>query len=332
MTGPHRVPAALEPDLAYPLTVLSSLLPGIRHVRTPLVVGYLYLGALWLMFGGTRIIPDAGGDSLGERRVAELSNLVGPTLWLSALSLVALLIGTLLTISRWPLRRRRFSRLQPLEPNPDLGTHAALAERLESRFERRRVTYRPFQESPELPHDFQFRLADAYYELTGVSKGINIFGRHEVDEKDFMYNHLDDDADAEVLAAATAQVIVDEEFEEIVVRLLLTSDVAFNEIDRLDEEAELRYSIIPPILAILSTVAITWHWWMALGALALIPILAHGLRSQDRSRYLLVQAIALDVVKSRTLDNILRIAESADHAGESVQGGGDSFADSSPTA
>ena len=82
--------------------VLASILPGFRHVRTPLVTGGLYLVVLWIVVGRERLIPDADDESQALRRLAELAEMMGRGAVLAAMSLVAVLLGSLLTVPRWP--------------------------------------------------------------------------------------------------------------------------------------------------------------------------------------------------------------------------------------
>ena len=73
--------------------MLANLLPGLRHVRTPLATGYLYLLAAWLWFGDD--VADISNDALD--RLSELSAAAGISATLAAVSFAAYLIGSILT-------------------------------------------------------------------------------------------------------------------------------------------------------------------------------------------------------------------------------------------
>lgn len=81
--------------------MFTQLLPGFRHVRTPLITGYLWLLFAWLVLGPERLIPDRDAEGI-PGRIADLVNLLGPSSTLVALSVPVFLIGSLLTIPRWP--------------------------------------------------------------------------------------------------------------------------------------------------------------------------------------------------------------------------------------
>jgi hypothetical protein len=78
--------------------VLASLLPGLREIRTPLAVGYIWLLNLWLIFAD--ILPRAAprtGFVLAHR--FELGGLLGRAAVLAALSFVGYILGSLLRLS-----------------------------------------------------------------------------------------------------------------------------------------------------------------------------------------------------------------------------------------
>ncbi len=77
--------------------MLASLLPGLRDVRTPLTVGYLWLVASWVWFGG--YLPEKRPTDDGViLRLFELSDLFGPGATIAAFSLAAYILGVLLTV------------------------------------------------------------------------------------------------------------------------------------------------------------------------------------------------------------------------------------------
>lgn len=88
--------------------MLSTLLPGIRELRVPLIVGYLWLLVLWLLFGQALLqVPSAGGP-IG--RVQQLATYVGRPGTLAALSLTAYLLGSTVSVDRRHKLFWRFSR------------------------------------------------------------------------------------------------------------------------------------------------------------------------------------------------------------------------------
>ncbi|MFF3642439.1 hypothetical protein [Streptomyces sp. NPDC002564] len=76
--------------------MLSSLLPGVREIRTPLTSGYLWLAILWIFIGDSAPTEDPGHGPFSTMwRVGE--SLGRPAL-LAALSFAAYLVGTFLEI------------------------------------------------------------------------------------------------------------------------------------------------------------------------------------------------------------------------------------------
>jgi hypothetical protein len=94
--------------------LLASLLPGLREVRTPLAVGYLWLLVTWLLSADKvpRIRPEGGGL---VSAFFDLESLLGGGAVLAAVSFTAYLIGALLSL---PLEGRVATRLlDAIRPN-----------------------------------------------------------------------------------------------------------------------------------------------------------------------------------------------------------------------
>lgn len=84
--------------------MLASLLPGLRDLRTPLAVGYLWVVALWLLLHDWW--PESVEAATGPTKfLYELSAPLGSAATLAALSFVVYLLGSML---RW---RHLFSPL-----------------------------------------------------------------------------------------------------------------------------------------------------------------------------------------------------------------------------
>jgi hypothetical protein len=77
--------------------MLASLLPGLRDVRTPLTVGYLWLLTAWLVFGEQLPKSRASGNGL-VAQLFDLGGLLGKAAPIAALSFTAYLLGAILTI------------------------------------------------------------------------------------------------------------------------------------------------------------------------------------------------------------------------------------------
>jgi hypothetical protein len=76
--------------------MLANLLPGLRDLRTPLAVGYLWLTGLWLLISDRVLRAAEVAPSGLIKGVYRLEGFLGPSAALSALSFVAYLIGIML--------------------------------------------------------------------------------------------------------------------------------------------------------------------------------------------------------------------------------------------
>jgi hypothetical protein len=125
-TLPARMPACMLPaswwrkrglavghGCRYVSVVLSEILPGIRHVRTPLVVGGLWLLLVWLVAG--RSWPDEGEATGLWPDIYKLADLVGQPVVVASLALAAYVVGArmqwLLTLLQDGMRRSVTPRL-----------------------------------------------------------------------------------------------------------------------------------------------------------------------------------------------------------------------------
>jgi hypothetical protein len=73
--------------------MLTSLLPGLRELRTPLVVGWTWLVAFWILLADylrTTVATPLVGD------VVRVSGLLGQAVVIAVLSFVAYLVGSLI--------------------------------------------------------------------------------------------------------------------------------------------------------------------------------------------------------------------------------------------
>ena len=84
--------------------MLTSILPGLRDLRTPLATGYLWLAASLVIFANW--IPNRETESVVIARAFELGGAVGTTALLGATSFVAYLLGSALCAENIDIERR----------------------------------------------------------------------------------------------------------------------------------------------------------------------------------------------------------------------------------
>lgn len=77
--------------------MLASLLPGVRHLRTPLAVGYIWLLALWVV--ARHWLDDPNPAALGSFAddLSQLAENVGRPIAGAAVAFVAYVVGALST-------------------------------------------------------------------------------------------------------------------------------------------------------------------------------------------------------------------------------------------
>lgn len=84
----------------YDAHILASILPGVRQVRTPLVTGCLWLFLVWLWVGSSIESATEGNGTV--KRIDDLLSWITTGTAVAALGFIAYLVGSLLTIERWP--------------------------------------------------------------------------------------------------------------------------------------------------------------------------------------------------------------------------------------
>lgn len=123
--------------------MLSSLLPGLRDVRTPLAVGYLWLLIVWLWFGGTLTESEAYGRLADTFSQAAF---LGEAALLGAVSFTAYLLGSLVYL---PVERGRLVKLlrrifpAPYDARQTARDYYALLQAYEMRITQRSGGFEP---------------------------------------------------------------------------------------------------------------------------------------------------------------------------------------------
>src|SRR5260370_42274600 len=82
--------------LSWEFVMLSSLLPGLRELRTPLATGYLWLANIWLMVGWK--LPSKKPANGPIAAFWDLGTLTGKAAVLAVISFAAYMIGTFVEV------------------------------------------------------------------------------------------------------------------------------------------------------------------------------------------------------------------------------------------
>lgn len=272
------------------LVLAASILPGLRHVRTPLVTGYLYFVAIWLLLGSERLVPQSSGESVWERRLAQLVNIAGPTGTTLALSLAAFLVGSMAVFSRLPWLTRRDAG------DPDwLADLRAWADEVSSRI-KNDVTYGFLLEHPGLTPAFKRQLRATWQDEYGIERGD---GREVIAAHD-LTDHMEDPVAPQVLSPALVAAIRSE-FSLLTVRLQIERESLWNDYDRLRSESELRYSISVPLFLLVVITATTWHVATLAGLLLPAALLGQAISTERRAHLQVWTAVTHEVIESPTV-------------------------------
>jgi len=273
--------------------VLASLLPGLRDLRTPLAVGYLWLLGLWLLL--YRRVPTSIADAPEGpiKAIYQLSSLLGQAVILAALSFVAYLLGSMLR----------------LQSSTNLGK--LVRTRIDSAllFVTRylpvvRKIHLPFTRQSELMYSqleifVGARLRETASGLTGQDH-VNILRRFF----NFPQWRGEDHVAIEWLARSYTDGIC-ADFEAVGIQLQAKNRDFWDTYDREVAEAQFRYGIAPPLVLIIALVAVEAGsgWWLFL--LAAPALLLYRSRQHSyRAASTLVQAIVLKMVEPPLLEKL----------------------------
>ena len=227
--------------------MLASILPGLREVRTPLAVGYLWLLNLWLWWGN-KLPRQAPEDSewSAASRIFELSGWLGKGATVAAVSFAAYLLGSLILLPYTP------SRFGPVTGYPFksdewqfLYGHMFLKG---SPTRMKNPIYRLF-----------YRLNVALTDLaTAIAS--RILGSAA---RSFIATTRELAAEVNESENDTLQLVTKNR-EDLRTRLLVADKELFGEYDRLSAESQFRINVALPLLLAIMTVLVTAdlrYWW-----------------------------------------------------------------------
>jgi hypothetical protein len=296
-------------------SMFAAVLPGVRYIRTPLTVGYMWFLALWLALG--HLLPTPGRASGLLAEILRISHVVGPVGTAVAVSVAAYLVGILLVplsfkiidISGTALRRTAAAVLTPgyrRYVSKQSALRSVVAERLAARFcsdEAFRCAVLDAAEAmPEsgdvLPRD------RASLEKLALSNG---YARYQL-----------------VVATVDLDPLVEDLLEElsyIAQRLHGRNADIYEDYNRLHAEADFRLAIFFPIASLFGVLAIRWQpvWWI--GTAAAFALLYVGVAARVEAEEMLATAMAAGRVDDPALQrvdlaavNFLWPAEDTDHS------------------
>ncbi len=257
--------------------MLASALPGIRHLRAPLVAGYIVLAAVFIF--ASRYYESSAEVSDDWPGGEKLFSFLGAAAPFAVISFGAYLVGSVVVsvtrvVLSWRSRRRgRYTRQGAIwgEGFLDEYSYPEVGELSRQLFEQ--------WESLSTPGKDRAFAVLAAARVTGTESS----DRGVPSNPDLFFNYLE----GQLLNRKMAE------------QLLVKSGRLYDEYDRRLAEAEMRESLLLPVLLLLAVGAIdsTWPWWaLALTGAGVLLFL----------RALFVQALNLRRSATRVLANALR--------------------------
>lgn len=248
--------------------MLTTILPGLRDLRTPLATGYLFLALLWMWFGSS--IPEHAEATGLLLRIYETSEFLGVTSTLAALTFIAYIVGAVLSVKH--------------VPNGMFGSRDLRETRAtEMSLNEKALSIILNLDAHDVPRDklYPTLLRDQDGHRSGT---------------------LDEQWLVERLAFRIRR-----EFKLLATRLHASSRELFDDYDRASSEAEFRASAAVPSGLILASVPFIFELHLALkitlvalGAALIVGLAYRSILKQVEANNILVQVLAIGFVKSPT--------------------------------
>lgn len=304
--------------------MLSTILPGVREIRTPLVTGCLWFAVAWLALAPALRASEATDRLLDRTRLLDLPQ---PLLNAGGL-IVAYLVGSLLTVRPSQSGRVRgyvemrirhiVFGLDNAEPRNKL-LKKALQRIASSRFLRRFTpesdTYIPRPDGYDtlvewLQNEFESYIQKGFVPVTrtAVLGGPYGSGLHGI----FSSSSLTADGYRTTMGLTDpSQTLLDLFVREVAgertgaeTRIQMRHPELYAEIDRLRAEAELRLSLFWPVVTL--GVVLSWNWtpWALLLLPAALLMVKQGKESLRRSSDKTWAAVVAGEVSTPVLDQM----------------------------
>ncbi|NPC97882.1 hypothetical protein [Nocardioides sp. zg-DK7169] len=259
--------------------MLSTLLPGVREFRTPLVTGLLWAACLWLLVGRPISDSNATSDFVSDFRLDQLPS----TVWLGAAALLVYLVGSLLVVRKSPIEplvvrfrpwvARMIDRLDE-DRAPAKRRHRWLWKKWRDKWSYRRPVNRARSWCQSegirwqavdgwLHNEFQAMLSDGHVPvMRSFDGGCNAPNGFEgFYAADTVESHPAYGINSDQLRSSLSENFVREVKDErpaVEVRIQMRFPEVYAEIDRLKVEAELRMSIFWPLIVLTGILAVAW--------------------------------------------------------------------------
>ena len=278
---------------------LSTVLLGLRQVRTPLLAGALWLCTAWVLVGDRVLDQPAAGTF--EARVIALSNWVGVGGTIAALTLAAFLIGGLIPTA---LVKRKGKRAAE-----ELSWW--ISQIVRESYQRISLEDLSNDRAPQAVAVEAF-----YYEQNGLRVRLSELAREGYNDE--QASDIIDQEDAMELPPGRGyrppipgrwlhkiiKVGIESEFPLLRASLLQERPLIFSDIDRKESEADLRGAIFLPLSALTVAVASETSWWVTLGLFVPLALYVQAYRLDSTANLDFVRAITTGLVLSPTVEYV----------------------------
>lgn len=273
---------------------MTSLLPGLRDLRTPLITGYLYLLLAWLALGGQRLLPDDPTNTFLQR-LYDLSDALGVTVTLAAVSFCAYLLGSLVIVQEIPAL---LSRTRAGRPAPRARLRHWVWEATGQKYGRGSDA-EFLLESRAMGDGFtdhlRNRITHEYSQLSDRERRARKSGDPRSAE-------ALDELDKRGAFVELMTNSITGERDVLVVRMQIERESLYNAYDRLRAEAELRFSLFAPLVLLTVAGALLWSPWALVALLVPGALAAQGNQQAARAEEQVWQALTTGVIQSPTME------------------------------
>jgi hypothetical protein len=323
-------------DLSNFTEVLASLLPGLRDLRTPLTVGYLWLICVWLWFGD--VLPRRATARGPIANLYALGGILPSAASLAALTFMAYFLGSIVELNiasaRWldavrPNRtaweavadrfRIRLDDRAGVTPERYAEALAAWQRAAPARTHRRVMLESGVEWERVRPSDM--RPADG----DGITQHSKTYRYHGWPFHKGGYIWRRDPgagtpptglvmswrapqlplAEATFLQLPTLAMLtlyaLQDELPDLATRLLIERTAVFDRYDRLLAEASIRINMFLPVGALVATLALRTHWLWWLGLIVCAALLYQGLVQRSRALSVVLDSVATRLIESPTM-------------------------------
>jgi hypothetical protein len=257
--------------------MLASLLPGLRDIRTPLTVGYLWLLATWLILGDQFKKEPVSRNGLVSH-LFTLEGFLGKAFVVTALAFTAYLLGAILTVA---LENRFVARA--------LNTVGSYPR------DNRLTTFEFLRWRLDQVSSFEMRLAQS-----GLSSEAKSAYEEDLERLGLGSRRSPRD-NVSFYDLATSNLAIN----DLRARLLVANQDMYGEYDRLAAEANFRVNVFLPLMALALIIIFKLNIYLGIGVVVGAAILLiQGANRLSLSTTVLRRAVLSNVIKDPVIDKL----------------------------